>query len=335
MSHNITVDGGTSVRLKTAGKYCDRDIVVTATGGGSSGDEWIGDGNTHIWISLPEGRTSPMFSAGVNGSFTVDWGDGSTDELVGTSTYSSIHTPVHTYAKAGDYIITLFGTGDIFLYGSSSSENFLVGSPNSSDGTKFAYSAAIRKVEIGDSVKRLVNGTFYACKALKSVAFSSTDIVVDGNTFYACYNLESITLPDTIASIGATAFGNSGLKSAVVSCIKAGTSAAMFSGCATLQSVVITNGVTAIGNDCFYNCTALSNVVVPPSVESVGDRAFNSCKSLPSLSFTKHTSVPSLVSTNAFISTPADFKIFVPSALVDEWKAATNWASYADKIVGV
>lgn len=33
MSHNITVEGGTSVRLPTAGKYCDRDIVITATGG--------------------------------------------------------------------------------------------------------------------------------------------------------------------------------------------------------------------------------------------------------------------------------------------------------------
>ena len=35
MTHNITVEGGTAVRLPTAGKYCDRDIVVTATGGGS------------------------------------------------------------------------------------------------------------------------------------------------------------------------------------------------------------------------------------------------------------------------------------------------------------
>ena len=35
MSHTITVECGTSVRLPTAGKYCDRDIVVTATGGGS------------------------------------------------------------------------------------------------------------------------------------------------------------------------------------------------------------------------------------------------------------------------------------------------------------
>ncbi len=34
MSHNITVKGGTTTRLLTAGKYCDRDIIVTAEGGG-------------------------------------------------------------------------------------------------------------------------------------------------------------------------------------------------------------------------------------------------------------------------------------------------------------
>ncbi len=32
--HNITVNGGNSVRLPTAGKYCDRDILVTALAGG-------------------------------------------------------------------------------------------------------------------------------------------------------------------------------------------------------------------------------------------------------------------------------------------------------------
>lgn len=36
MTHNITVEGGTSVSLPTAGKYCDRDIVVTASEGTSS-----------------------------------------------------------------------------------------------------------------------------------------------------------------------------------------------------------------------------------------------------------------------------------------------------------
>ena len=36
MSFDITVEGGKTVRLPTAGKYCDRDIVVTATGGGGA-----------------------------------------------------------------------------------------------------------------------------------------------------------------------------------------------------------------------------------------------------------------------------------------------------------
>lgn len=35
---NITIEGGTSYRLHTAGKYCDRDIVVTAEGGGWDGN---------------------------------------------------------------------------------------------------------------------------------------------------------------------------------------------------------------------------------------------------------------------------------------------------------
>ena len=46
MNHNITVEGGTSVRLPTAGKYCDRDIVITAEGGGGGGNtlnEFIAD----------------------------------------------------------------------------------------------------------------------------------------------------------------------------------------------------------------------------------------------------------------------------------------------------
>lgn len=38
MSFDVTVEGGTSVRLPTAGKYCDQDIIVTATGGEGGAD---------------------------------------------------------------------------------------------------------------------------------------------------------------------------------------------------------------------------------------------------------------------------------------------------------
>ena len=33
---NITIAGGTSKRLPTAGKYCEQDIIITAEGGGES-----------------------------------------------------------------------------------------------------------------------------------------------------------------------------------------------------------------------------------------------------------------------------------------------------------
>lgn len=40
---NIEVAGGSSVRLPTAGKYCDRDIIVTATGGGGGNGEEVAE----------------------------------------------------------------------------------------------------------------------------------------------------------------------------------------------------------------------------------------------------------------------------------------------------
>ena len=40
MSFNIEVEGGKTVRLATAGKYCDRDIVVTAKGAEIAEHTW-------------------------------------------------------------------------------------------------------------------------------------------------------------------------------------------------------------------------------------------------------------------------------------------------------
>jgi hypothetical protein len=55
MSFNIEVDGGSSVRLPTAGKYCDRDIVITAKGGGGDINAFIDRSITEV--NIPEGVT--------------------------------------------------------------------------------------------------------------------------------------------------------------------------------------------------------------------------------------------------------------------------------------
>ena len=48
MSFNITLEGGTSLRLPTAGKYCDRDIIVTAEGGKEDLDEVLAEQDSLI-----------------------------------------------------------------------------------------------------------------------------------------------------------------------------------------------------------------------------------------------------------------------------------------------
>ena len=83
------------------------DAVGSGGGsGGSGGSDGfpIGDGNTHIWVSLSEGVTSPIMGVCVKGTATVDWGDGTEpDVLKGASLTSPQYTPRHEYAEPGDF----------------------------------------------------------------------------------------------------------------------------------------------------------------------------------------------------------------------------------------
>ena len=103
--------------------------------------------------------------------------------------------------------------------------------------------------------------------------------------------------------------------------------------CSMLQKVEIGNGVTSIKDYAFYYCYSLASVSIPSSVTSIGTYAFYYCYGMAIYDFTKHTSVPTLSNTNAFSGIPSDCVIKVPSSLLEEWKAATNWSTYASKIV--
>lgn len=56
-------------------------------------------------------------------------------------------------------------------------------------------------------------------------------------------------------------------------------------------------------------------------------------KTVTEYDFRASKSVPTLGGTLVFSSIPSDCKIVVPDALYDEWKSATNWSSYASKMV--
>lgn len=90
-----------------------------------------------------------------------------------------------------------------------------------------------------------------------------------------------------------------------------------------------------IGSHVFQNCYSLSSITIPNGVTSIGNNAFKNCYGIAYYDFTALSAVPTLSNQNAFTEISADCEIRVPAALADEWKAATNWATYANYIVGV
>lgn len=290
------------------------------------------DGDTRLYIRIAtEGRmTVPLcWSQTVANGVSIDFGDGSAiQSYTGTGNKST----THTYAKPGDYVIRLkVADGCTLGLGNDSSSYCVMG--NTGISSNRAYLNMLRKVEIGRGVTKLGKRTFYSCYSLSSVVIPNSVTSIGNNVFYYCYSLTSINLPSSVTSIGNSMFSYCYTLSSVS--IPRGVTnigTYTFNYCRSISSVNIPSGVTSISNNMFYYCEPLSWITIPSSVISIGTYAFYCCYGMTIFDFTKHTSVPTLETTNAF-SNLTGFKIKVPASLLNEWKAATNWSSYANYIV--
>ena len=297
------------------------------------------DGKTRIYIRLEEGRTSPMLGVCPNGTVTVDWGDGTTpDTLTGTSTTTVKWTPNHAYAAPGEYVIKLTVDGTMGFYGefSLTSASAILRYSSSDDNRNYVYRSSVQKIEIGNGITSIGYSAFYSCYSLASITIPNGITSIGYSAFYSCYSLASITIPNGVTNIVDSVFDNCRSLASITipnGITSVGDSA--FNNCYSLASITIPNGITSVGDSAFNNCYSLASITMPNGITSVGDSAFKNCRGVAFYDFTACTTVPTLASTTAFTGIPADCQIRVPAALVDAWKAATNWSTYADYIVGV
>lgn len=289
------------------------------------------DGKTRLYISIAsEGRmTVPLyFSQTIANGVTIDWGDGSaTQTWSGTGTIKTSHT----YSAIGDYIITLKVTSGILGFGNTNTNDCVMGSTGNNNNV---YSNMLQKVELGNSVTSIGKYAFEECYSLSSVTLPSGITSIGNNAFNKCYSLASVTIPSGVTSIGNYAVSDCHTLSSIT-LPSSVTSIGTYGVCAcyALASITLPSGITSIGNYAFSNNPSLSIIKIPSGVASFGNYAFSNNYGVAVYDFTRHTSVPTLKSTDAFYNIPSDCIIKVPASLLDSWKGATNWSTYASKIV--
>ena len=122
-------------------------------------------------------------------------------------------------------------------------------------------------------------------------------IGIDDNTFYQCTGLTSVVIPNSITSIGVSAF----------------------LGCDKLTSVSVGTGVITIGNNAFRNCSKLTTIVIPNSVTTIGEKCFDGCSKLANV--TLGTGIKK-IDKYLFNGCSSLFSIVLPNQIVAIWASA-------------
>lgn len=105
-----------------------------------------------------------------------------------------------------------------------------------------------------------------------------------------------------------------------------------FSSCTNLKSIILPDSLTTINASCFSNCGNLISIVIPATVISIGNQAFDRCVGMVYYDFSNLLQIPTL-GTSVFSTMDSSLKIIVPDSLYEDWIVATNWSSYASKII--
>lgn len=157
--------------------------------------------------------------------------------------------------------------------------------------------------------------------------------------FTGMINLHHLALPNGLPRLGSYPFAASGLEKLIVpdSVINVNT---WLQNTPFLTYVELPTSLTSIpANFMSLNATVsgegatIQRLKIPSSVTTVEASAFYVRKGILVFDFSDCTAVPTLTKVDAFSYTNDYAVIIVPDSLYDEWIAATNWATYATKIV--
>lgn len=130
-------------------------------------------------------------------------------------------------------------------------------------------------------VRKDENMLFYHPVANDKVYTVPKGIEAIGSCAFFHNSMEEIIIPDSVKSIGNSAFFQCGRLKAVR--LPEGLkeiSNMLFAHCVSLESITIPDGVERIEDSAFYNCSKLAEITIPASVNHISADTFEACGKL-------------------------------------------------------
>lgn len=306
------------------------------------------------------------FQISVANGATMDWGDGSAPETISTASWAWYP---HTYENFGSYVIKITPIdGCTLKFGEGSATSFqIIGSSlkkaefgNGVTHINFDSCLSLKEVVIPNSVTTVSTNCFKSCKQLQTVVLPKNVKFDNGSCYFDGSAVNKVILPHTFTGTLESAFQNCKALCDIVLPNNGNISSASlaFSACENLDNVVlpsnmtkiyyrmfygnaglinlnIPNNIESIDSEAFADCIRLQKITLPNSLISIASSAFNNASRLKEVDCAALDHVPSISSSSFAGCSNNELKFYVPSALYDEWIAASNWSSLASKIVAV
>lgn len=153
----------------------------------------------------------------------------------------------------------------------------------SSFGDYAFYNARIQNLIVNSGVSGFSKACFNSNISLTNIQLPDTLEVINDYCFRYCVALNTVDIPDSVHTIGVSAFEGQYNNNNSVDVVNFGSGLktignSAFKYCRSLDSAVLPEGLEQIGTSAFENCFVLSGRVdIPDSVISIGNNAYQNC----------------------------------------------------------